>query len=212
MWLGKWHKPPSLWWNCDCTTPRPWTSHADSETWTSLKLSDWQESSSWLILDMQVDLLESEFEVEGVHLISLGHLLGKMFFIIGYVECPEYRDKAKFFTQSTWVASWANKCWYHSRLHIKGVTASSECRSCCGFIGDRNRFEVEWNIGCSIRLLVLLYILMSNRCCGWLWWKHLMDSISKSQCFHHMRGRILLLLISAASKPAADVHCDFSRR
>ena len=36
---------------------------------------------------MQVDLLESEFEVEGVHLISLGHLLGKMFFIIGYVEC-----------------------------------------------------------------------------------------------------------------------------
>ena len=40
---------------------------------------------------MQVDLLEFEFEVEGVHLISLGHLLGKMFFIIGYVECPEYR-------------------------------------------------------------------------------------------------------------------------
>ena len=36
---------------------------------------------------MQVDLLESEFEVEGVRLISLGHLLGKMFFIIGYVEC-----------------------------------------------------------------------------------------------------------------------------
>ena len=36
---------------------------------------------------MQVDLLESEFEVEGVHLIALGHLLGKMFFIIGYVEC-----------------------------------------------------------------------------------------------------------------------------
>ena len=95
---------------------------------------------------MQVDLLESEFEVEGGHLISLGHLLGKMFFIIGYVECPEYRVKIKFFTQSTGVVSWANKCWCRSRLHIKGVkgvTTSSECRTCCGLIGDRNRFEVE---------------------------------------------------------------------